>query len=109
MFERTLQNIKAEEAANGTAHEGAEPAYRGIVNGLHMQMFFVIYFCMTGLHAIHMIIGLFLLAIFIFHARRNMFTAEANDQPVEIFGLYWHFVDIVWVFLYPLLYLATIK
>ena len=111
LFERELANLKAEEAAEGAAHEGAhaEPVFKGIVNGLQMQMFFVIYFCMTGLHAIHMIIGLFLLAIFIFHARRGMFTREANDQPVEIFGLYWHFVDIVWVFLYPLLYLATIK
>ena len=110
LFERTLAGIKADEAAaGGTAHgEEHEPHYLGIVNGMHMQMFFVIYFCMTGLHAIHMIIGLFLLAIYIIHARNNMFTAEANDQPVEIFGLYWHFVDIVWVFLYPLLYLATI-
>ena len=116
VLEATRAGLKADSAVEGNADEsaavegahGAEEAYKGVVNGMHMQMFFVIYFCMTGLHAIHMIIGLFLLAIFIVHARNNMFTAEANDQPVEIFGLYWHFVDIVWVFLYPLLYLATI-
>ncbi len=93
----------------GAEHETTHHPYRGVVNGMHMQMFYVIYFTMTGLHAIHMIIGLGLLATYIFHARRGMFTNEANDQPVEIFGLYWHFVDIVWVFLYPLLYLGTVQ
>jgi cytochrome c oxidase subunit 3 len=84
-----------------------EHALKGVVNGMHMQMFFCIYFAMAGLHAIHMIIGLGLVAVYIRHARRNIFTASANDQPVEILGLYWHFVDIVWVFLYPLLYLIA--
>ena len=68
------------------------------------QMYFVIYFCMTGLHAFHMIIGLGLVAYFWWLSGRGMFT-NGNDQPVEIVGLYWHFVDIVWVFLFPLLYL----
>ena len=115
LYKATLERIENEEAVEAADGIGAAPAtahesdpYKGIVNGLQMEMFFVIYFCMTGLHAIHMIIGLGLLATYIFHARRGMFTNEANDQPVEIFGLYWHFVDIVWVFLYPLLYLATI-
>ena len=115
IYEDTLKSLKAEEVGKSGAaaegeHGGGTPhhEYRGVVNGMHMQMFYVVYFTMTGLHAIHMIIGLFLLAIYIFHARNGMFTAEANDQPVEIFGLYWHFVDIVWVFLYPLLYLGTV-
>jgi cytochrome c oxidase subunit 3 len=82
-------------------------AYRGVVNTMQMQMFFCIYFSMAGLHAIHMIIGLGLVATFIRHARHNIFTDSDNDQPVEILGLYWHFVDIVWVFLYPLLYLIA--
>ncbi len=68
------------------------------------QMYFVIYFCMTGLHAIHMIIGLGLVAYFMMLGQRGHFT-NGNDQPVELLGLYWHFVDIVWVFLFPLLYL----
>ena len=116
MYNHTLETMKANAEAQASigekgteAEEGAPHKYRGVVNGNHMQMFFVVYFTMTGLHAIHMIIGLFLLAIYIFHARRGMFTTEANDQPVEIFGLYWHFVDIVWVFLYPLLYLGTVR
>ena len=117
MYNHTLETMKAEAAAQatigekGTEVEPEEPPhkYRGVVNGNHMQMFYVIYFTMTGLHAIHMIIGLGLLATYMFHARRGMFTNEANDQPVEIFGLYWHFVDIVWVFLYPLLYLGTVR
>ena len=121
IYEQTLKGLEAQDAAENVSSHGAtigegavtptsepEHPYRGIVNGNHMQMFYVIYFTMTGLHAIHMIIGLGLLATYIFHARRGMFTNEANDQPVEIFGLYWHFVDIVWVFLYPLLYLGTV-
>ncbi len=55
-----------------------------------------------------MIIGLGLISVFLYHAKRGVFTESPNDQPVEIFGLYWHFVDIVWVFLYPLLYLVTL-
>ncbi len=82
--------------------------FQGVINGLQLQMFFVIYFCMTGLHALHMIIGLGLISVFLVHAKRGVFTESPNDQPVEIFGLYWHFVDIVWVFLYPLLYLVTL-
>ncbi len=121
VYEATLKGLAAQDAIENVAPSGAsigegavEPTaaehheYRGVVNGNHMQMFYVIYFTMTGLHAIHMIIGLGLLATYMFHARRGMFTNEANDQPVEIFGLYWHFVDIVWVFLYPLLYLGTV-
>lgn len=73
-------------------------------NLAHYQMYFVLYFCMTGLHAIHMIIGLGLVAWFTVLAAKGNFT-NGNDQPVELLGLYWHFVDIVWVFLFPLLYL----
>jgi cytochrome c oxidase subunit III len=71
-----------------------------------VQMFFVIYFCMTGLHAIHMIVGLALVGVFIYLSWRGQFT-NGNDQPVEIMGLYWHLVDIIWVFLFPLLYLIA--
>ena len=68
------------------------------------EMFFTLYFCMTGLHAAHMIIGLGLLTWLIVRARRGEFTARYNT-PVDLVGLYWHFVDIVWIFLFPLLYL----
>ena len=101
---------RAAAAGHGGGHGagGHETKFQGIVNAMHLQMFFVIYFCMTGLHALHMVIGLGLLAVYIRHARNNVFTASSNDQPVETFGLYWHFVDIVWIFLYPLLYLVTL-
>jgi len=59
---------------------------------------------MTGLHAIHMIVGLGILTTLLAMASRGRFTA-AYHTPVEISGLYWHFVDIVWIFLFPLLYL----
>ncbi len=69
-----------------------------------VQMFYFIYFAMTGLHALHMVIGLGLIAVIMFWAWRRRFSPEYY-APVEIFGLYWHFVDIVWIFLFPLLYL----
>jgi cytochrome c oxidase subunit 3 len=59
---------------------------------------------MTGLHALHMIVGCGLLTVLIVMAWRGRFT-PAYHSPVEISGLYWHFVDIIWIFLYPLLYL----
>ncbi len=68
------------------------------------QTFFVLYFCMTGLHALHMIVGLGLLAFLVPKALRGEFSAE-NHNWVEGVGLYWHFVDIIWIFLFPLLYL----
>jgi cytochrome c oxidase subunit 3 len=68
------------------------------------QLFFLFYFVMTGMHALHMIVGLGLLAVLVLQARRNRFS-PAHYAPVEITGLYWHFVDIVWIFLFPLLYL----
>ncbi len=68
------------------------------------QIFFIFYFVMTGMHALHMIVGLGLLAVLVVLAARGRFTASYNS-PVEITGLYWHFVDIVWIFLFPLLYL----
>jgi cytochrome c oxidase subunit III len=68
------------------------------------KMYFTLYFAMTGLHAAHMIVGCGLLTVLIVMAWRGWFTPEYHS-PVEISGLYWHFVDIIWIFLYPLLYL----
>ena len=70
----------------------------------HAQLFFSLYFMMTGLHAIHMIIGLAVMAVMWWLSYRGIITAEYYN-PVEVSGLYWHFVDIVWIFLFPLLYL----
>jgi cytochrome c oxidase subunit 3 len=68
------------------------------------EMFYSLYFCMTGLHAIHMIIGLGIMTVIAIMAWRRSFDASYYT-PVEVSGLYWHFVDIVWIFLFPLLYL----
>ncbi|HET6143843.1 MAG TPA: cytochrome c oxidase subunit 3 family protein [Candidatus Acidoferrales bacterium] len=70
----------------------------------HAQIYFIFYFAMTGLHAIHMIIGMGLLLWLVLRARKDDFTPQ-YFAPVEVVGLYWHFVDIVWIFLFPLLYL----
>lgn len=69
------------------------------------EIFFSFYFAMTGMHALHMIIGIALLAWMALKARRGLFSA-AYYTPVELTGLYWHFVDLVWIFLFPLLYLV---
>ena len=80
-----------------------EPGASAATNA-HAQLFFSLYFAMTGLHAVHMIVGAGLLIWLIKESMRGRFTAEYNT-PVEMVGLYWHFVDIVWIFLFPLLYL----
>ncbi|MDX6385144.1 MAG: cytochrome c oxidase subunit [Blastocatellia bacterium] len=70
----------------------------------NVQLFYWIYFAMTGMHALHMIIGLGIMAVLLIMAWRGRFSPEYY-APVEISGLYWHFVDIIWIFLFPLLYL----
>ena len=71
----------------------------------HAQMFFNLYFVMTGVHALHMLIGLGVLTVLAIKALRGGLLGEFAT-PVNITGLYWHFVDIVWVFLFPFLYLV---
>jgi cytochrome c oxidase subunit 3 len=68
------------------------------------KVFFSFYFALTGLHALHMIIGIAVLSVIIWMAWRGHYTPE-NPMMIEGMGLYWHFVDIVWVFLFPILYL----
>ena len=70
----------------------------------HVQLFFSYYFVMTGMHALHMIIGIVMMAVLIVKTLRGRYSAVYH-APVELSGLYWHFVDIVWIFLFPLLYL----
>jgi len=69
------------------------------------QIYFSLYFLMTGLHATHMVIGFGIMAVICWMAYKGRFSPEWYT-PVEITGLYWHFVDIVWIFLFPLLYLV---
>jgi cytochrome c oxidase subunit 3 len=70
----------------------------------HAEIFFALYFIMTGLHALHMIVGLGIFAWLLWMSWKSRFTPEYYT-PLEIGGLYWHFVDIVWIYLFPLLYL----
>jgi cytochrome c oxidase subunit 3 len=86
--------------------EGSEAQHFQHVDPHAAEIYFSLYFCMTGLHAIHMVVGLGLLTWLVIAAYRNKFTPEYNS-PVEMVGLYWHFVDIVWIFLFPLLYLIS--
>jgi cytochrome c oxidase subunit III len=83
------------------------PGREFVAEGLHaaqIQLFFGFYFSMTGMHALHMIIGIGILGALARQAWHGRFSA-AYFTPVELSGLYWHFVDIVWIFLFPLLYL----
>jgi cytochrome c oxidase subunit 3 len=70
----------------------------------HAEIFFSLYFAMTGLHALHMVVGIPILAYMAWAGWRGRFGPEYHT-PVEMTGLYWHFVDIIWIFLFPLLYL----
>src|SRR5262245_32929153 len=88
-------------------HASLVPGVRFSYAGEHanqVQLFLLFYFVMTGLPALHMVSGLGLLAILALVAWRGRFSSTYYT-PVEMSGLYWHFVDIVWIFLYPLLYL----
>lgn len=71
-----------------------------------VETFFCMYFFMTGVHSIHLIIGIATMLVLAFMAKRRDFSSE-YFTPVELGGLYWHLVDIVWIFLYPLLYLVS--
>ena len=72
----------------------------------NVELFFVLYFAMTGLHALHMVVGIVAIGVLAYMIARDKF---ADGTTVESLGLYWHFVDLVWVFLYPLLYLIDIN
>ena len=72
----------------------------------HAELFFALYFIMTGLHTLHMIIGVGAVAVITWLGWKGHYTPEYYN-PVENVGLYWHFVDVIWIFLYPLLYLVS--
>jgi cytochrome c oxidase subunit III len=84
-----------------TKMEGQE----GPVQPQRVKLMLVFYYVMTGLHAVHMIVGMGLLVWLVIEARKGLLT-PVRYMPVDIVGLYWHFVDIVWIFLLPLLYLT---
>ncbi len=81
-----------------------DKTFQGVDAG-NVQLFFSLYFAMTGMHALHMVIGLGILGVLVVKSWKGRFSPEYNS-PVELTGLYWHFVDIVWIYLFPLLYLV---
>jgi cytochrome c oxidase subunit 3 len=88
-------------------HGEKDPHKLHLIDGANVknvELFYWIYFAMTGMHALHMVIGLGIMTVILIMAWRGRFSPEYH-APVEITGLYWHFVDIVWIFLFPLLYL----
>ena len=74
------------------------------IDSRHVELFFLFYFIMTSVHAVHMIIGLSIFLVLLIRAWRRRYSAQ-DYSAIECAGLYWHFVDIIWIFLYPLLYL----
>jgi cytochrome c oxidase subunit 3 len=72
----------------------------------HTEIYFSVYFAMTGMHAVHMILGIGILIFLLVQAMRGAYN-NGHITTIENFGLYWHFVDIVWIFLFPLLYLIS--
>jgi cytochrome c oxidase subunit 3 len=89
--------------AGGGEHSAPSPAAGDLQ--LLTQIYFSLYFTMTGLHALHMIVGVGLMSVITWMAYKGRFDANYYT-PVEMAGLYWHFVDLVWIFLFPLLYLV---
>jgi len=79
-------------------------SYTG-VEGTNPHIFFSVYYTMTGLHGIHVLVGMGVLSWMLYRTWRHHFSAEYYT-PIEITGLYWHLVDIIWIFLFPLLYLV---
>ena len=88
----------------GSAEQVGEELHLAGVDLDHAQLYFSLYFGLTGLHALHMIVGMPIILWIAWRAQRGDFD-RAYSTPVWLTGLYWHFVDIVWIFLFPLLYL----
>ena len=94
------------EEGTSLSTRGVEATSIGLMER-RAELFFVFYFFMTALHGLHMIIGIAVVAVIAVMAWRGKFSPEYHT-PLELTGLYWHFVDIVWVFLYPTLYLIDL-
>jgi cytochrome c oxidase subunit III len=88
----------------GLASPGESHVIEPMDEPSNVHVFFGIYFAMTGLHGLHVIIGMGLILWLILRARRGEFN-RGYFTPVDLVGLYWHLVDLIWIFLFPLLYL----
>jgi cytochrome c oxidase subunit 3 len=101
--------IKAKEWIDDY-HRGLFPgqwSYRG-PEARTSEIFFYVYYAMVGLHALHVLIGIGVISFFTFLAFRRRYSQE-HSMPIEVMGLYWHYVDLIWIFLYPLFYLVDPK
>ena len=96
----------AGDGPKGLAKPGQRPPWEKGTEGppKNVQTFFAVYFTMTGLHGIHVIAGMVVLTLMLLRARRGEF-GPAYFTPVDLAGLYWHLVDLIWIYLFPLLYL----
>jgi len=94
----TVRVLEPEAAAAERVHLGKRPS--------NVQIFFSIYFLMTGLHGIHVLVGIGLISWILVRSIRGDFSPE-YFTPVDFVGLYWHLVDVIWIFLFPLLYLIA--
>jgi cytochrome c oxidase subunit 3 len=106
LFSFGFLGVKAVEYS-AKIHHGLLPAKFFTAHGAseHLHLFFGLYFTMTGLHGLHVIIGIGLMIWLLFRNARGDFHSEYYT-PLEMVGLYWHFVDLVWIFLFPLFYLV---
>ena len=98
-------DVMASHGGHGGAHAVTVPDEVAHHTPPGIQIFFSLYFAMTGMHALHMVIGAGLIIWLMILTARGRFSKEYYPH-IEYFGLYWHFVDIVWIFLFPLLYLV---
>jgi cytochrome c oxidase subunit 3 len=92
--------------AHGEKHSPAEEFTEKGVDPGHVQLFFMFYYCMTGIHVLHMIVGVGLILWLYFLATQGYFKPTERYVYVEVTSLYWHFVDMMWFFLVALLYAA---
>jgi len=92
---------------SGKIHHGLYPGSEIMLTLNHGQLlFFGLYYATTGLHALHVFIGMTILVVMIFRINNEKITQD-NYVHLENGGLYWHLVDLIWIFLFPLLYLIT--
>lgn len=92
------------ETEHGDDHGGDHGREGEIFSNRRAGIFFAIYYVMTGIHAIHIVIGIVAIGFLVFFARRGDYSSVWYT-PVENVGLYWHIVDIIWIFVFPLMYL----
>ena len=104
-YERVSRSVFAENLER-VLHHKERPDLFAKCNPYRVQLFFLFYYCMTGLHVLHMVIGVGLLVWQYVLAGGGFFKFPERYVYVEAMSLYWHFVDMVWMFLLPLLYLA---